>query len=75
MVRQWDNAFHCVTPFRRAIYDWLTAAMNNHCPKLSGVGGGPAVSGVVWGALATGSGDFALGGESFAIFESSLFGF
>ncbi len=52
-----------------------SAAMNNYCPKLSGVGGGPAVSGVVCGALATGSGGFALGGESFAIFESSLFGF
>jgi hypothetical protein len=38
---------------------------------LSGVGGGPAVSGVACGAPATGSGDFALGGDSFAIFESS----
>lgn len=54
----------CVTPFRRA-----------HSPKLLGVGGGPAVSGVACGALATGSGDFALGGDSFAIFESSFFGF
>jgi hypothetical protein len=49
--------------------------MNNYSPKLSAVGGGPAVSGVVGRALATGSGDFALGGESFAIFVSSLFGF
>ena len=55
--------------------DWLAAAMNNHSPNLSGVGGGPAVSGVACGALATGSGDFALGGDSFAIFESSLCGF
>ena len=60
---------------RRAIYSWLTAAANNHSPKLSGVGGGPAVSGVACGALARGSGDFALGGNSFAIFESSFFGF
>ena len=49
--------------------------MNNHCPKLSDVGGEPAVNGAVGGALATGSGGLALGGESFAIFESSLFGF
>ena len=56
-------------------HDWLAAAMNNHSPNLSGVGGGPAVSGVACGALATGSGDFALGGDSFAIFESSLCGF
>jgi len=55
--------------------DRLTAAMNNHSPNLSGVGGGPAVSGLACGALATDSGDFALGGDSFAIFESSLFGF
>jgi hypothetical protein len=48
---------------------------NNHSPKLLGVGGAPAVSGVVCGALATGSDGFALGDESFAIFESSLFGF
>ena len=43
-----------------------------------GVGGGPAVNGVAgvaWGALATGSGGFALGGESFTIFDSSFFGF
>ena len=63
----------------------LTAAMNNHSPNLSRVGGGPAVSDVAWVALATGSGDFALGGGksfaifesrlSFAIFESSRFGF
>jgi hypothetical protein len=45
---------------------------NNHSPKLLGVGGAPAVSGVVCGALATGSDGFALGDESFAIFESSL---
>ena len=48
---------------------------NNHSPKLLGVGGAPAVSGVVCCALATGSDGFALGDESFAIFESSLFGF
>ena len=44
-------------------HDWLTAAMNNHSPNLSGVGGGPAVSGLACGALATNSGDFALGGD------------
>jgi hypothetical protein len=54
--------------------------MSNQSPKLSTVGGGPAVSGAVGGALATGSGGFgsggfALGGESFAIFVSSLAGF
>jgi len=42
---------------------------------LSGVGGGPAVKGAVDGALATGSGGLSLGGASFAIFESSFFGF
>ena len=41
-------------------HDWLTAAMNNHSVNLSGVGRGP---------LATDSGDFALGGDSFAIFS------
>ena len=56
-------------------HDWFTAAMNNQSPNLSGFGGGPALSGVACGALATGSGDFALGGDSFAIFESSLFRF
>ena len=64
---QWQavgQRLRCVTPVRRA-----------HSPKLLGVGGGPAVSGVGCGALATGSGDFVLGGDSFAIFESSLFGF
>ena len=51
--------------------------MNNHSPNLlSGVGGGPAVSDVALVALATGSGDFALGGgEFFAIFESSRLSF
>jgi hypothetical protein len=48
---------------------------DNYCPKLSGVGGGPAVNGAVGGALATGSGGLGFGGDSFAIFESSLFGF
>ena len=56
-------------------HDWLTAAMNNHSPNLSGVGGAPAVSGLACGALATDSCDFALGGDFFAIFKSSLFRF
>ena len=49
-------------------HDWLMAAMNNHSPNLSGVGGGPAVSGLACGALATDSGDFALGGRLFCDF-------
>jgi hypothetical protein len=59
----------------RKISAKLAAATNIHCPKLSGVGGGPAVNGAVGGALATGSGGLGFGGDSFAIFESSLFGF
>ena len=52
------------------------ATIINHSPKLLGVGGGPAVNGGGWGALATGSGGL-LGGDSFsfAIVDSSLFGF
>jgi hypothetical protein len=74
MVRQRDNA--SAVPLLWASHLRLAqAAMSDYSPKLSGVGAGPAVSGVVWGALATGSGDFALGGESFAIFVSSFFGF
>ena len=72
---QIGNSVTFSVPVVLSLPSWLTAAMNNHSPNLSALGGGPAVSDVAGGALTTGSGDFGLGGDSFAIFESSLFGF
>lgn len=63
-------------PLGEPITTGSPVAMKNHCPNLSAVGGVPADSGVVCGALATGSGiGLAFGDESFAISFLSLLGF
>jgi hypothetical protein len=65
LLAQVGNSVTLSVPVVLSLPSWLTAAMNNHSPNLSGFGGGSALSGLACGALTTGSGDFA-----FAIFTS-----
>jgi hypothetical protein len=65
LLAQVGNAVTFSVPVVLSLPSWLTAAMNNHSPNLSGFDGGSALSGLACGALGTGSGDFA-----FAIFTS-----